>query len=194
MSHSTATTKTHSDRVKLPFHFDVQRMTKEYEAQQLRDFVYYDVWPLTTPVKKPDVSFVADYADGKWADWRETSALTESPYLSEVVNTFRQHTRVTLVRLLRLAPGAVVKEHTDPTLALEVDRSVIRLTIPILTNEGVGFYLNGKVVPMKPGECWYLRLSDPHRIINAGSTERVNMSIDMEPNKWVRSVILGSYG
>ena len=42
-------------------------------------------------------------------------------------------------------------------------------------NEGVEFKLNDTVVPMKPGECWYLRLSDPHEVTNAGSTERINM-------------------
>ena len=86
--------------------------------------------------------------------------LKKSPYLNSVVDTFKANTRVTLVRLLRLAPGAVVKEHTDPTLGLEQHKSVIRLTIPIVTNDEVKFFLNNELVPMKPGECWYLR---PHR-------------------------------
>jgi hypothetical protein len=92
--------------------------------------------------------------------------------------------------LLRLAPGGIVDEHTDPTLGLQVEQSVIRLTIPILTNEAVEFFLNGNPVPMKPGECWYLRLTDPHRVVNAGTTERINMTIDMVPNEWVRALLM----
>jgi len=132
---------------------------------------------------------VNDYADGSWADWKDTKALSESPYLLEVVETFRAHCDVTLVRLLRLAPGATVKEHTDPTLGIHIEQSVIRLTIPIMSNDQVHFYLNNTKVPMQLGECWYLRLTDPHRIINGGDTERINMSIDMRPNDWVRSML-----
>jgi quercetin dioxygenase-like cupin family protein len=131
-----------------------------------------------------------DFADGSWTEWLDTPALKASPYLSGVVDTFRPHSDVTLVRLLRLAPGGIVDEHTDPTLGLQVEQSVIRLTIPIFTNEAVKFFLNGNPVPMKPGECWYLRLTDPHRVINAGTTERINMTIDMVPNEWVRALLM----
>jgi hypothetical protein len=90
---------------------------------------------------------------------------------------------------LRLEAGAIVKEHTDPTLDLGTENSVIRLTIPILSDDTVEFFLNGSPVPMLPGECWYLRLSDPHRIVNAGAMERINLTIDMVPNEWVKSLL-----
>ena len=106
-------------------------------------------------------------------------------------NSDKQHTKVTLVRILRLAAGNIVKEHCDPTLGLEVPKSVIRLTIPILNGDGVVFYLNGEPVPMLPGECWYMRLSDPHSVVNSSSEDRINLTIDMIPNDWVKSMILG---
>lgn len=160
----------------------------------LRDFIYYDVLPLRAPAHMVDPSIAPpppanDYADGSWTEWLDTPALKGAAYLSQVIDTFREHTDVTLVRLLRLEAGAAVKEHTDPTLGLEQENSVICLTIPVLSGEQVGFYLNDILVPMQPGECWYLRLSDPHRIVNAGTTERINMSIDMIPNEWVRSLL-----
>jgi len=46
---------------------------------------------------------------------------------------------------------------------------------------------------MKPGECWYLRLTDPHRIVHGGRLERVNLSIDMAPKHWVRSLVRSSH-
>jgi len=182
------------DRVRLPFTFDAATMQAEIGALNLADFIYYDVLQLRAPAHMVDPSQAPprptdDYADGSWTDWLDTRALRESRYLSEVIGTFREHTDVTLVRLLRLEAGAVVKEHTDPTLGLEQEKSVIRLTIPIQSNEGVEFFLNEITVPMQPGECWYLRLSDPHRIVNDGNTERINMSIDMVPNEWVRSLL-----
>ena len=186
---------TNSDRIQLPFMFDVAKMQKEIQELNLGNFIYYDSLPLRAPAHLVDTSLpfpppADDFADGSWTEWLDTPTLKKSPYLTAVVDTFRQHTKVTLVRLLRLAPGAVVKEHTDPTLGLQIEKSVIRLTIPIMTNDTVEFFLNGTTVPMQPGECWYLRLTDPHRINNPGTTERINLTIDMIPNEWIRSMII----
>ena len=183
-----------NDRIRLPMSFDVARMQAEVQSLNLRGFIYYDVMPLRSPAHLVDPTIprpppVDDYADGSWTDWLDTPALRGAAYLSEVVDTFREHTDVTLVRLLRLEAGAVVKEHTDPTLGLEQESSVIRLTIPVFGGEQVEFYLNDTLVPMRSGECWYLRLSDPHRVVNAGATERINITIDMVPNEWVRSLL-----
>lgn len=196
MTPITQATPTASDRIQLPFFFDADKMLAEIEALELNDFIFYKVLPLRAPAHIVDTSLpfpppAEDYADGSWTEWLDTPALKQSPYLMSVVDTFREHTAVTLVRLLRLAPGGVVKEHTDPTLGLEVEKSVIRLTIPIQINEQVEFYLNDTIVPMQPGECWYMRLTDPHRVINAGTSERINLTIDMVPNAWVKSLILG---
>ena len=197
MTQLTNQAETVSDRIQLPFHFDVAKMQEEIEGLNLQDFVYYDSLPLRAPAHNVDPTLplpppADDYADGSWTEWLDTSKLKNSPYLMSVVDTFRQHSKVTLVRLLRLAPGAIVKEHTDPTLGLHIHKSVIRLTIPILTNDEVVFFLNGTPVPMQPGECWYLRLTDPHKIDNNGTTQRINMTIDVVPNEWMRSMIVNS--
>jgi len=195
MNPVTAPTDTVSDRIQLPFSFDVAKMEKEIRAFGSKDFIYYDSIPLRAPAHQVDPSLpfpppATDYADGTWTDWLDTPFLKDSPYLNEVVDTFKEKTRVTLVRVLRLASGSIVKEHTDPTLGLQIPKSVIRLTIPVLNEEGVEFFLNDTTVPMKPGECWYLRLTDPHRVVNTSSVDRINITIDMEPNEWIRSLIL----
>lgn len=191
----SSTSTTSSDRVKLPFQFDVSKMTSEVESLRPDNFIYYSVLMLRAPAHEVDSSIpfpppADDYADGTWTEWLDTPNLKDSPYLTGIVDKFRANTRVTLVRLLRLAPGAVVKEHTDPTLGLEIHKSVVRLTIPIITSDEVQFFLNNELVPFQPGECWYLRLTDPHRIINGSATERINLTIDMEPNDWVKELIL----
>ena len=185
------------DRIKLPFTFDTKKMLEEFKNLQLGQFQYYNVIPLCAPSHEVDRSLpfpplAFDYPDGSWTDWMDTAAMNASPYFQSIVNTFKEHTKVTLVRILRLAPNSTVKEHTDPTLGLEIEQSVIRLTIPILNNDQVTFYLNNTTVPMKPGECWYLRLTDPHRVSNAGTEERINLTIDMIPNDWIRKIIADS--
>ncbi|WP_305983462.1 aspartyl/asparaginyl beta-hydroxylase domain-containing protein [Roseivirga thermotolerans] len=190
-------TQSIGDRVKLPFQFDVQRIIDEVYQMPMNNFIYYNVIPLRSPAHFVDPSLptppsTEDYADGSWTDWLDTQELKSSPYLTKVVDMFKQHTKVTLVRVLRLAAGNIVKEHTDPTLGLEIPKSVIRLTIPIINAPGVEFYLNNEIVPMKPGECWYMRLTDPHRVINNSTEDRINLTIDMIPNDWVQSLIKGS--
>jgi len=182
------------DRIRLPFTFDVEKLLAETQALKLEHYEYYKVIPLRAPAHLVDTSLpfpppALDYADGTWTDWMNTAALEKSPYLKSIVDQFSQYTTVNLVRLLFLAPLSVVKEHTDPTLALEEEKSMIRLTIPIDNNEGVEFFLNDSLVPMKVGECWYLRLSDPHRIANNGSTDRINLTIDIIPNDRIIGII-----
>lgn len=191
-------TQKNEDRIQLPLYFDVKKMIDEYNKMSKNEFEYYSVIPLRSPAHFVDSSLpfpppADDYADGSWTDWLDTDQLKNAPYLQEIVDFFRKNTKVTLVRLLRLAPKSRVKEHTDPTLGLEIEKSVIRLTIPIIGNDNVTFYLNNTPVNMKYGECWYLRLTDPHKIINEGDTERVNLTIDMRPNKWVKKLITDSF-
>ena len=187
------------DRIKLHLQFDVQKMQNEVQKliDATGDFVYYSVIQLKAPahlvdpnVPFPTASEHTNYADGSWTPWLETKALKKSPYLKSIVDAFAKHTDVSSVRLLRLGAGEVVKEHNDPTLGLEVSDSVVRLTIPIISNDDVVFYLNGLPTSMKLGECWYLQLSRPHKIVNGGLTERVHLTLDVIPNEWVRSKIV----
>ncbi|MBL4707734.1 MAG: aspartyl/asparaginyl beta-hydroxylase domain-containing protein [Flavobacteriales bacterium] len=182
------------DRIKLNLNFDVEKMKSEVNLLDINKFIYYNVVSLRGPAHMIDPSLpnpppADDYADGSWTDWKNTADLEESPYLKSIVEYFQTHTKVTLVRLLRLAANEIVKEHTDPTLGIHIEKSVIRLTIPIISPEEVEFYLNKSIVPMKPGECWYLRLTDIHSIINKSNFERINMSIDLIPNNWVTNLI-----
>lgn len=182
------------DRVQLPFQFNVAKMLTETKALATEQFEYYKVIQLRAPAHLVDTSLpfpppAEDYADGSWTDWLNTSALEKSPYLKSIIESFQEKTTVTLVRLLRLAPNSIVKEHTDPTLGLEVEKSVIRLTIPILNNDEMVFNLNKTPMNMKPGECWYLDLTKPHEVINNVNEERINLTIDMIPNKWIRDII-----
>lgn len=182
------------DRIQLPFHFDVDKMVLEAKALKQKEYEYYNVIPLRSPAHMVDPSLpfpppADDYADGTWTDWLDTAALKSSPYLKSIVNFFSEYTTVNLVRLLFLAPNSIVKEHTDPTLGLEQEKSMIRLTIPVDNNEGVEFYLNDELIPMKVGECWYLRLTDPHRVYNKGTTDRINLTIDIIPNDKIMEII-----
>jgi hypothetical protein len=80
----------------------------------------------------------------------------------------------------------MIKEHRDHDLAAE--HGAARLHIPIVTNPAVDFVLNGRRVVMAAGECWYLRLSDPHSVDNGGA-DRIHLVIDIVANDWFRQLL-----
>ena len=66
---------------------------------------------------------------------------------------------------------------------------MVRIHIPVTTNDGVDFRLNGLRCAMPAGSAWYLRLSDPHSVANRGPAARVHMVIDAEVNGWVEALL-----
>ena len=88
------------------------------------------------------------------------------------------------VRLLNLAAGAIIQEHRDHGLAYEQGEA--RLHIPVHTNEHVSFYVNGELVPMAEGSCWYINANLPHRVANEGKADRIHLVVDCLVNDWLR--------
>ncbi len=88
---------------------------------------------------------------------------------------------------MRLAPGSVIKVHCDHDLAAEA--GMARLHIPIMTNPGVDFRLNGTRVRIVAGSAWYLRLADPHSVANTGTTTRFHLVIDAIVDPWLEDLL-----
>ncbi len=65
------TEKQFTDRIQLPFTFDVEKMLVEARALKLEHYEYYKVIPLRAPAHLVDTSQpfpppADDYADGSW--------------------------------------------------------------------------------------------------------------------------------
>jgi len=90
-------------------------------------------------------------------------------------------------RLLKLAPGSCIREHRDYGLSMENGEA--RLHVPISSEDGVEFYLDGELMPMEPGECWYLDLDRPHRVQNLGRSDRVHLVLDCVADDWLRAQV-----
>ncbi len=94
------------------------------------------------------------------------------------------------VRLMKLNPGAHIKEHRDKGLSLE--RGEARLHIPLQSDDGVEFISNGKRLDMSDGELWYINADAPHSVRNTGNIPRTNLVVDCavsnaEFNAYIRS-------
>lgn len=163
------------DRIRLDLRYDVDLLRRDVQAivssLAQPSYIYYSPIPLATNVKSPTAH-----------DWSAEPMLKGCPYLQEIFSTFE--TEITSIRLMRLESGAEIKEHSDPTLDA-AHREIVRLTLPIFSDDLVTFLLNGTEVPMKPGELWYMKLSERHSVHNNSPNERINMSIDVTWNEWV---------
>jgi hypothetical protein len=181
------------DRLLLPLAFDPARLAADMAAISTGGWIAHFVqqnydgdWsviPLRGPASaRHPVQMI--YSDPTCPEYADTPLLAAAPYLREVL----AHLACPLqaVRLMRLSPGSLIKEHRDLDLAFE--DGTVRIHIPVVTNDGVDFRLNGSRCVMETGSAWYLRLADPHSVANRGGSDRVHLVIDATVNDWVRAL------
>lgn len=182
------------DAVRLPFTFDAERMRSDLAIAEgigwTDHFVkrnYEGSWSAIA-LRGPAYAthpIQAIYSDPTCTEFIDTPVLAACAYFREVLAAFA--CPLQSVRLMRLAPGSVILEHRDHEL--DVESGFARLHVPVATNPGVTFTLNQRAVRMLEGECWYLRLSDPHAVRNDGSASRVHLVIDAIADEWLMSLL-----
>ena len=182
------------DRIRLPLRFDAAALQADLrrieDASWIQHFVrqnYEGAWtvlPLRAPAgaTHPVQMIYSDPACHAFAD---TPLLAASPAIAAALGVFE--CPLESVRLMRLGVGSVIKTHRD--LDLDVEHGRARLHVPVETNAGVDFRLNGERVVLGEGECWYLRLSDPHSVENGGDRDRVHLVIDAVVSPWLRGLL-----
>jgi len=114
------------------------------------------------------------------AGYRDTELLARCPYFTYIVQSFA--CELESVRLLNLAAGSRIKEHSDPHTGYRY--GVFRLHVPLATSEQVRFMIGGQRLAMRAGECWYGDFSQPHSVENDSNAARVNLVIDGRRNAW----------
>lgn len=150
---------------------------------------------------------LSDYHDGNWqsislhapggvrgnqlshgAEFAPTEALGRCSYLPEVIASLPG--RKNRVRLLRLRAGGEIYPHSDPMH--RIDPALVRLHIPVQTNPGVRFHVNGVRLEMAPGETWYVDVRFRHSVKNAGEADRVHLVLDIIADQSVRALMAGA--
>ncbi|MBN3584191.1 aspartyl/asparaginyl beta-hydroxylase domain-containing protein [Algoriphagus aestuarii] len=180
------------DRIKLPFQFDVQKLQKEVEGLDhigwTEHFVRHNykgdwsVIPLTAQEGRNHPVLMAS-AIPNGGKFIPTPYLALCPYISSVLESFL--CEKSSVRLMKLTPGSEIKRHQD----YDLDETEVRIHLPVFTNEKVSFLVNDVPVKMMEGECWYLRLSDPHQVENKGDSARIHLVLDLVLNDWLKSYL-----
>ena len=187
------------DRLRLPFTFDRDRLAADLRRLSSTPWIdhfvkqnYQGDWgviPLRGPVgARHPVHMI--YSNPTATAFEDTPMLADCRYFRAVLDSFACPLQA--VRLMRLTAGSIIKEHADHDLCFE--QGSVRIHVPIATNEGVIFELNRRRVILEAGSCWYLRLSDPHSVVNRGDTDRIHMVIDATVNEWVETTFAAAAG
>ncbi|HEU0135520.1 MAG TPA: aspartyl/asparaginyl beta-hydroxylase domain-containing protein [Allosphingosinicella sp.] len=181
------------DRVRLPLAFDPSPLAAEVASIPAEDWTGqpftqnyeggWDVVPLRSKAGETHRLRLI-YADPTAATFVPTAWLEAMPAFQSVLDRFECPLRS--VRLMRLAPGSRILEHSDD---LDAESGTLRLHVPVSTNPAVQFRLGGSPVAMTPGSVWYLRLSEPHSAANDGDTARVHLVLDAEMNRWLERML-----
>jgi len=182
------------DRLRLPLSFDPDRLSRDLDALAAVDWTAHFVkqnydgdWSVIPLRGKAGAThpIMMIYSDPTCRDFADTPMLAACPYFRQILDTFEAPLQA--VRLMRLTPGSLIREHRDHELSVE--EGTVRIHVPVVTNDAVEFYLNRSRVVLDAGSAWYLRLSDPHSVHNRGATDRVHLVIDATVNDWITNML-----
>ena len=131
------------DRLRLPFAFDPAALQADLAALSAEGWLphfnkgfYAGDWSGLFLRGPPDGEASLYAAEGEMED---KPLLDLCPAFRAVMAAFDCPLRA--VRLLRLGPGAVIREHRDYDLGL--DRGEVRIHVPVCTNPDVAIHLGG---------------------------------------------------
>mgnify|MGYP003578114808 CR=1 FL=1 len=120
--------------------------------------------------------FVSDFQDWRkhyelplWSSWR---ALLE-PVMAQAVAPYGYATaEFPRVMLARMAPGGVIKPHRDANPAAKWPH---KIHVPLLTNDGVVFFIDGIGHHFVEGEAVEVSNMAVHAVENNGDTDRIHL-------------------
>jgi len=173
---------------KLPLQLDVARLRAEMGTLSA------DAW-VSHPKGVPGNSAVrlitvnGEDNDSLYGTMLPTRYLATMPYTRQVLSSFGVVWGRS--RLMKLAPGAEVPEHSD--INLHWFRRV-QLHMPVFTTPEVKFSCDEQTVHMAAGDVWVFDNWRPHRVINPSESERIHLVADTTGNSVFWRRVLTSNG
>jgi len=157
---------------------DLSRMEESWWEKHLSD--YHDGNWQSISLFAPDGQRSNQFSGG--GALTATEALQRCEYVPDVINSFPG--RKNRIRFLRLRAGGEIFLHSDPMH--QVDPAMVRIHIPVQTNESVAFHVHGVRVHMLPGETWFVDVRFKHSVRNESDTDRVHLVMDILANSELR--------
>ncbi|MDQ3287675.1 MAG: aspartyl/asparaginyl beta-hydroxylase domain-containing protein [Pseudomonadota bacterium] len=104
-----------------------------------------------------------------WAPWRELL----QPVLAQAVAPYG-YARGSFPRVMlaRMGPGGIIKPHRDSNAAAKWPH---KIHVPLLTNEGVTFHVDGVGYHFAEGEAVEVNNMGVHAVANEGTSDRIHL-------------------
>lgn len=168
--------------VRLPWTFPADELAREVLAldddawvPHFNTTIYEGEWSTAT-LRAPvgGVGSFAGYPDPSATGFAATDLLTRCPAAAAVLDAIPAPLQS--ARFLRLGPGAEILEHRDHMLGHAHGEA--RLHVGCTTSAEAELVVDGTVVPVRPGECWYVDASRRHSARNPGQGWRIHLVVD----------------
>jgi len=120
--------------------------------------------------------FVSNFSD--WRDshdrtlWAEWKALIEPVLVQATAPYGYARGEYPRIMLARMAPGGVIHPHRDANPAAKWPH---KIHVPLQTNEGVTFFVDGKGYSLAEGEAVEVNNMGVHAVQNRGTTDRIHL-------------------
>ena len=135
--------------------------------------------------------FVSNFRD--WRDshdralWPEWRGLLEPVLRQATADYGYAHGAYPRVMLARMAPGGVIHPHRDANPAAKWPH---KIHVPLVTNPGVAFYVDGVEYHFTEGEAVEVNNMGVHAVNNGGASDRIHLifeyyDLDQPAPAWV---------
>ena len=127
-------------------------------------------------------------AELRWTSlYEESDLLPLKEILSHIPAEFER------VRVMRLKAGTTIKKHTDKIDKEIKQGNIVRLHVPLRTNNNVHFYLwEGKDqyhFNLEVGKYYYVDVSKAHAVHNKADMDRLHLVIDCYNNDKLKNLM-----
>ena len=158
--------------IRLPYQFDVERLTEEVRAFEAAEWLPH-VQGYAGNSSIPLISLNGEMNDDFNGPMKVTEKLDRSPYIRQVIASFGEVFGRS--RLMGLDAKCSVPEHRDVNYHWY---NRVRIHVPVITNPDVRFYCGDTHVHMAAGETWIFDSWKRHRVENTSDQFRVHLVID----------------
>ena len=154
---------------------------------------FYGYGPETEDILKPGVLKSSVKIDTKL----QFTKISDEPVMKSIHEILKKlPCTFERVRFMKLVAGKVIGKHSDKIDKDIESGKIVRVHIPIRTNEDVIFTLYenakdkiGKEHNLKTGHFYYTDVSKPHAVRNNSNTDRIHLVVDCKANSALRTLI-----
>ena len=154
---------------------------------------FYGYGPETEDILKPGVLKSSVKIDTKL----QFTKISDEPVMKSIHEILKKlPCTFERVRFMKLVAGKVIGKHSDKIDKDIESGNIVRVHIPIRTNEDVIFTLYenakdkiGKEHNLKTGHFYYTDVSKPQAVRNNSNTDRIHLVVDCHANSALRTLI-----